>query len=163
MQVKANLLEQKFSYGLYFMARETPREELVSHIVFNKLPGFFKREMIRLSGSNNPSISFLIEHFPDAIRTLKCTQNKSVDRPKPTVCKANPTPHRNKSCLQNFNTNSVPHHKVFKCNLCDSNAHFLSMYSKFPTVERKLKQCKVKKVVQFMCQSPAFECRLQGK
>ena len=63
MQVKANLWELKSSYSLDFMTRETSGEELVSHIVFNKLTGFFKREMIWLSGSNYPSISFLIKHF----------------------------------------------------------------------------------------------------
>ena len=88
-QVKANLGELKSSYGLDFMARETPGEELVSHIVFNKLPGFFKREMIRLSGSNYPSISSLIENVCNVIRSLECTRNKPVYRPKPTVCKAN--------------------------------------------------------------------------
>ena len=110
--------------------------------MFNKLPGFFKREMIRLSGNNYESISFLIEHFSDAVRTL--LRNKSVDRLKPTVC-------RNKTDLQNFNTNSVPRREVF-------NAHFLSICPRFPTVESKLKQCKGKKVVLFMCQSPVFEC-----
>ena len=70
------------------MDRETPGEKLVSPIVFIKLPSFFKREMIRLSGSNYTSICFLIEHFSDAIRTLECTRNNPVDRPKHTVCKA---------------------------------------------------------------------------
>ena len=48
-QVKANLWDFKSSNGLDFMARETPGEELVSHIGFNELPGFFKRDMIWLS------------------------------------------------------------------------------------------------------------------
>ena len=43
-QVKANIWELKSAYGLDFMARETPGEELVSH-------SFFKREMIRLSAA----------------------------------------------------------------------------------------------------------------
>ena len=138
-QMKANLWELKSSYGLNFMVRETTGEKLVSHIVFDKLPDFFKREMIRLSSINYPSISFLIEHFSE------CTWNKLVDRPKPTVCKANPPHCRNKTCLQNVNINSVPRCEVFKCNLSDSNAQFLSMCPRFPTEESKLKQCKVKK------------------
>ena len=101
MQVKANFLEFKSSYGLDFMFRETSVKEFVSHIVFNNLPGFFKREMIRLSGSNYPSISFPIKHFSDTIRTQECTQNKPMVRPKPTVCKANPPPRRNKNLLTN--------------------------------------------------------------
>ena len=55
-QVKANHWGRKSSYCLDFVARETSGEELVSHIVFNKLSGFFKREIIRLSGSNYPRL-----------------------------------------------------------------------------------------------------------
>ena len=128
MQMKVNLWELKYSYGFDFMAMETLGEELVSHIVFNKLPGFFKRDMIRLSGCNYPTISFLIEHFSDVIRTLDCARNEPVDSPKPTICKANPLPCRNKTCLQNLNTNYVPRRGVFKCNLCYSNACPLSLY-----------------------------------
>ena len=78
-EVKANLWELKFFYSLDFVARETSGEELVSYILFNKLPGFFKSEMIWLSGSNYPSINFMIEHFSGAIRTLECTQNKTAN------------------------------------------------------------------------------------
>ena len=152
--MKANIWELKSSYGLDFMTRDTPVEELVSHIVFNKLPGFFKREMIRLSGSNYPSINFPIEH---AIKTLECTRNTSVDRLKPTVCKANPLSRRNKTCLQNFYTS---HREVFNCNLCNSNAHFpLSFYvPEAPNCGKQVKAVQSKKVVLFMCQSPVFEC-----
>ena len=93
IQMKANLWKLKSLYGLEFLVENIPEEELISHVIFTKLPSFFKRELIRLAESNYPRISFILENVSDT-RTLECTRYESVDRKKTLVKKVVHPPRR---------------------------------------------------------------------
>ena len=153
--IRANLSELNSSHGLDFLCPNTPGSELLSHVVFQKLPSLLKRELIRIGKTNYPKIDFVLENIADVIRSLECTlvpktcvQKLSSDKYVPPFKRNN----NNVTRLRNFHMR-VETKKVFKCNLCSSNSHGLNNCPNHCSVENKLKICKSKYLCS-LCASP---------
>ena len=74
-ETRAALHELK-TYNINLLERDTPGFKLVSHIIFDKLPSVFKRELIHKVDSNFPTIEDLLDNFNAIITTLVRTKNK---------------------------------------------------------------------------------------
>ena len=86
---RASLYELK-SHNVNLMEEETSGNKLISHIIFDKLPNIFKRELVHKVNSNYPSINQLFDNYQDIIKTLARTtnrrdSNKSNDAFKPNL------------------------------------------------------------------------------
>ena len=143
-KVKADLLELRSSFGLDFLAENTPGSELISHIIFSALPNILKKELIRLHGTNYPSIGFILKRFSEIIKSIECTSRRTPERPRQSPPRKfdKRSVRPNKPCLQNFLTKAAKMRPIYSCNLCATNAHQMSVCTKYPSAEDKLRRCR---------------------
>ena len=66
-EIKAEL---KTSYNLDFFEENTPGYELLSYIIFSKLPPTLQKELIRKINSNCPKINHIFDSYNEVIKTL---------------------------------------------------------------------------------------------
>ena len=107
-KIKANLCELQSSHNLNFYEENTPGARLIAHLIFKKLPNFVKGEIIRISGTNYPPISFILNNFSAVFKTLESTRrdvkNRSVSKASAPVLEKPSF----KPTLQNFQTEITP-------------------------------------------------------
>src|SRR6201990_1309503 len=92
---------------------------LLSHIVFNKLPIVFKKEIIHRVGNNYPSLNDLFTNYIEVVRTLTKVSSQKHEKPKSSFKSSNKQTVSENSTLQNFKTLSlkIVHFKILKLNL----------------------------------------------
>ena len=69
-EIKVDLCELKTSYNLDFFEENTPGYELLSHIIFSKLPPTLQKELIRKVDSNYPKINQIFDSYNEVIKNL---------------------------------------------------------------------------------------------
>ena len=72
-----SLLHELRNFDLDFLAEDTPGNELISHVIFSKLPVSLQREICRKVDSNYPSINSIFLHYSDVVRNLQRAPDKS--------------------------------------------------------------------------------------
>lgn len=104
-KVRADLLELKNSFELNFLENNTPGNKYVSYTIFSRLPSVLKREIIRIAGTNYPSLMHIFDNYNEVIKTLAITRFK-YNTNKEVKCRSDKVSNLNKSCsaLQNFKT-----------------------------------------------------------
>ena len=145
-EIKAYLYELK-DHKIDFLEIGTAGHKFVSHIVFNKLPVTFKRELVHKMSNNYPSISDILSQYNEIIKTLtKTSLNKKRSFSKPfskSNANYNNSPFKykeakeSKSTIQSFSASNFKENKLI-CKLCSSEGHTLGKCSTFSSYSDKV-------------------------
>ena len=160
-ETRAALHELK-TYNINLLERDTPGFKLVSHIIFDKLPNVFKRELVHKVDSNFPTIEDLLDNFNAIIKTLVRTKNqKETEAKKPNVTYSNSSkssswkPRKQDveskekpSALDNFATST----EVRFCKFCSTTGHSMFNCDVYSSHEARKSRCKELKMC-FLCSS----------
>ena len=157
-EIKSYIYELKVN-DLDFLEEGSSGNLLISHIVFNKLPSILKRELIRKTANNYPTINQIFEHYHDIIKALnisksinkdskhnnrknynskgsqkieKATKSSAGENTSEVVKPSNAK--QVKSSTENLQTQS----KRLYCKLCQNEGHTLGYCHQFNTCDSKL-------------------------
>ena len=75
-EIQADLSELKTLYNLDFFEENTPGYELLSHIIFSKLPPTLQKELIRKVDSNYPKINQIFDSYKVMLKKKKKKKKK---------------------------------------------------------------------------------------
>ena len=78
--VNADLSEFKSSFDLELFEENSPGFELISHIIFSKLPSSFQKELIRKFDINYPKTNQISDGYNEVLKTLKRTSSKKIKK-----------------------------------------------------------------------------------
>lgn len=104
-------------YEVDFLEEKSAGNIFLSHIIFNKLPISFKREIIHRVNTNYPNLTHIFDNYIEVVKTL--TKTSKGEKTKSVFNKskiandtklkniANDTKLKNNSTLQNFKTDSI--------------------------------------------------------
>ena len=135
-EVRADLAELKISYRLDFFQHDSPGLRLVRHIVFERLPHNFRREVIHRAGKNYPTLNDVFEHSGEAKRTLAKT--KRVNPYRNSKNKNNRAEKQGSAAiLENFSASSNGPY----CKLCARQGHLMTKRKRFPNTKATIEQC----------------------
>ena len=149
-EIRSYLYELK-NEGLDFLQDDTPGNSLMSHIVFNKLPNNFKRELITRVKKNYPSLQDIFDNYLDIIRILDIMSRTNKDFKKFESTKAVKS-YKDKTneastskSLHNFKTQSVRPKEFNKhpsrlCKLCSATDHSMGACNFFSTYEDRIRK-----------------------
>ena len=138
--------ELKTSYNLDFFEENTPDYELLSHIIFSKLPPTLQKELIQKVDSNYPKISQIFDSYK-VIKTLIKTGFKKNFNSHQTNFKSrkrnynkNNNAKKNVPTLENLATksNQITRH----CRFCSINGHTMNHCSKYSSLELRRSRCR---------------------
>ena len=149
-EIRSYLYELK-NQGFNFLEGDTPGNSLMSHIVFNKLPNNFKRELITRVKKNYPSLQDIFEHYLDIIRILDIMSRTNKDFRKfestksSKVYKDKTNEASTSKSLHNFETQSVRPKEFSKnpsrlCKLCSATDHSMGGCNFFSTYEDRIRK-----------------------
>ena len=165
------------NYGVDLLLPNSSGLKLISHIVFNKLPAFLKRELVHKIGSNYPSLKELFDNYHDLIKTIIRTslKKKIFDQKSKTVSQGHddhkkflskPSSHfgeptmyqkdsnpEGASALQNFTTQSSASHPRKPCKFCNASSHVMYRCEKYNSHEARRQRC-LEMGLFVLCTSP---------
>ena len=152
------------TYNIEFMIEGSAGNSLLSHIVFNKLPIVFKKEIIHRVGNNYPSLNDLFTNYIEVVRTLTKVSSQKHEKPKSSFKSSNKQTVSENSTLQNFKTESsqitdstassrhanktnVNHinkksNNVKPCKFCQISGHSMFMCNKYITLEQRQRRAR---------------------
>ena len=133
-------------------------KEFVGHILFNKLPIAFRKELIRKIDNGYPSIDDIFSNYVEVVHTLNLHTSKPYQKPnfKPDFVKSKTFENKiasasalepKKPVLQNSATiskvsSSVSSDKKKHCKFCNLDGHTNFTCRKFNSHEARVKRCK---------------------
>ena len=136
------------------LLKDKTSKEFISHIVFNRLPTSFKKELVRKLDSNYPTIDEIFDNSKDIVRTLNMNYsenpNKSFkqnqirgDGAKPketlhTLAPEKPVLYHNVNTVKK-NDDKFSRGKF--CKLCSENSHGLFTCRKYDSHDSRKKRC----------------------
>ena len=147
-KARADLYELNSSFGLDFITENTPGNYLVSHLIFNKLPNILKRELVRFSNSNYPTLKDIFDNYQHIIRTIIKTSSKrpevAQNGSKMYLPKSNNKVKElnndyNNPTLENFSTNTD---MTFYCKFCATRGHSMVNCTKYNNYDSRIKKCR---------------------
>ena len=131
-EIRAYLYDLK-SHNVDLLEEHTAGHKFVSHIVSNKLPGAIKREMVHKLQSNYPTISEILAHYNEVIKTLLKTSSvkKKIVKPFVKASVGNALKFKEtKSTMQNFGAVNTKFEKL-RCKLCSAEGHSIGKCPSF--------------------------------
>lgn len=157
---RADLYELASSFHMDFITSGSSGNRLMSHIIFQKLPNLLKRELVRISNSNYPSLESIFNNYQNLIRTLIKTsfRKPEVSHTKSKTSsvkniKSSKFEVENKSTLENFNTkfDKMPE-KMYYCKFCATEGHSMINCLKYSDTEARIARCQEKNLCE-LCTS----------
>ena len=147
---RADLFELANSFNLDFVTSGSSGNILMSHIIFGRLPNVIKKDLIRISNTNYPSLDDIFNNYQNIIRTiiktskrLEVAQNASSKLPSVKPKKSFEIKVENKPTLENFSINSDKiSEKVFYCKFCSTKGHSMLNCTKYSDFDARKKRCK---------------------
>ena len=145
-EVRSYLFELKH-YGVDLLEEKTAGNSFVSHIIFNKLPFIFMKELSSRVQKAYPTLQDIFDNYIDIVKLLKLV--------KPVKKEASKKSKKSKSlesniALQNFSTNGVTpksnsktkasNFQFIPCKLCGETEHGVGWCKTYPTLEDKIKR-----------------------
>ena len=149
-EVKSYLYELK-THNFNLLEEGTAGHKFISHIVFSKLPVAVRRELVHKVMDNYPSITDILAHYNEVIKTLiKTTSVKKKIFVKPSN-KSNAgfsnaafrfkNSKEGKSTVENFKSVNFKVNKLI-CKLCSAEGHTLGKCSNFVNYSDKIARLK---------------------
>ena len=139
------ILSDLKTYGKDLLAHDASKE-LVSHIVFNKLPYNFRQELVRRLNRNYPYIEDIFTNYVDVVKTINLRGYRTYDKPlekfKPILKTYDKKVTFNSPPLQQ-NSATVQNVEVKRnCKFCTATNHSMLNCRKFPSHESRMKRCR---------------------
>ena len=169
-KVKSSLSELK-AFEVDLTKEGSPGNTVISHTVRNKLPFEFLTEIKTRSGKDYPTVGDIMEHQPEALRTMKAkfprpykgpnnrVRTSEGRAPNPPRASFNTTQNRAQGAGNSYGRShenlrsgvpeqrsGVPEQrrefKGYPCKLCDDNSHTMSRCTKYSDTQSKIDQCR---------------------
>ena len=151
-EVRSYLFELKH-HGVDFLEENTAGNSLVSHIIFNKLPYVFKKELASKAVTNFPTLQDIFDYYLDVIKHLKLGRSARKETGKKFDVVKNQEKNKvfeSNRTLQNFGTKNVTPKPKFKykannfpfkpCKLCGETEHGMGWCKSYPTLDDRIKR-----------------------
>ena len=163
------------NYGCDLLA-DTACRQFVSHIVFNRLPYDFRRELCRKVDTNYPGIGLIFDNYLPIIRSM---QMKPANNMGPVTKPESRSFFSKKgfsdqagagrSAVKSYNVTNKPgtneEDSIKRCKFCSATSHGMTKCSKYPDHESRKARCKTLKLCA-RCSSvkhSTAECQFIGK
>jgi len=149
-EVRAHLHELK-EFGLDFSEEESAGSRLLSHIVVDKLPPNFLRELKIVTQVEYPSINIIFDHYHTIIKSMERIKGKftsSSSRKSSSSSSVKKTSSYHSSNKYSVQERTTPSKKSdlsnemtsVKCKLCEG-AHFMSSCTVYTTQSARRERC----------------------
>lgn len=141
------LLHELNNLGCDLLATDSAGCQLVSHIVFSKLPPLVRKELAAKVDNTYPTIGDIFENFNSVLKGI--VRNSNV-KPNTTPKLFNKTPSKQSgnfsvATLQNYRTENKPDHKTGvdnkQCKFCNLIGHTISYCSKYLSLNSRRTRC----------------------
>lgn len=131
-KIQDDLFELKSSFDLDFLQENSPGNKYLSPVVFSKLHGSFKKELIHHVDTNYPSLSQIFANYSEVIETLVYnTESKSYNNSnsvnnsgKTKIPKVRNSRQSKNRTSENFNNNTKSSSNLSRCKFCNDKKTF---------------------------------------
>ena len=148
-KVRASLYELSNTFHIDLLSEDSGGNKLISHVVFNKLPGLVKRELVNIVKTNYPKIQDIFSNYQAVIRTILKTSTRKYDNKNNKIVQKSDLNNikltktnekeKNLSTLENFNISAEQVN--YYCKFCRVTGHSMLRCSKYNTIQQRKRIC----------------------